>query len=160
MCRAVTLTQQSLLCFKRQDILLQSLLAEHSHACHQSSRPVASLVAHADGAELPPVLLEMVVLDAVDPHFWTALANRKLKEGFQQQQYRGHHVVACCAHLVLKFVAKMANTTPCQSFPCCLLCACKEHLEHTVNIFSFALQQIQFSACVHPMLRCTQSQLV
>ena len=40
----------------------------------QSSRPAAYLEVHVDGAQLPAVLLERVVLDAVDPHLWTALA--------------------------------------------------------------------------------------
>ena len=39
-----------------------------------NSTPATSLEVHVVDAELPALLLETVVLDAADPHFWTALA--------------------------------------------------------------------------------------
>lgn len=63
---------------QRQDFL-EYTTAEHSHCMISKTGPVACLAVHAADARWPATLLEMVALDAADPHFWTAFAKLKLR---------------------------------------------------------------------------------
>lgn len=111
---------------QQESVQIASQTSRPQSLFEQYSGPVACLELHVGEARSPAKLLGTVVLDALGPHFWTALA--VYTDGLTTVLNNDY---ASCSYLVFKLVAKMAHTPSCQSFPCCLLCAGKEHLQQT-----------------------------